>query len=70
MHYSEAYPRFEKWGTSFMASAEREPILGALPPVESRGKSPGRAVRNFSNSDTDFAIKMISKVGEMDLLIA
>ena len=28
MHYSEAYPRFEKWGTTFMASAEREPILG------------------------------------------
>jgi hypothetical protein len=24
----EAYPRFEKWGTTFMASAEREPILG------------------------------------------
>jgi hypothetical protein len=23
----EAYPRFEKWGTTFMASAEREPIL-------------------------------------------
>jgi hypothetical protein len=32
---TEAYPRFEKWGTTFMASAEREPILGVwglLPP--------------------------------------
>jgi hypothetical protein len=55
LKYPVAYPRFERWGTTSMASAEREPTMGsgALPPVGSRGKSPGRVVRRLRPSEAD-----------------
>jgi hypothetical protein len=55
-------------GTTFMASAGREPILGVWPPmgpgvkplVRGSGDEALLKLTEFSNSDTEFAIKIIS----------